>query len=31
MSVRDDLLGTVDIVDVVGHFVQLKRTGKNWL
>jgi len=33
MSVRDDLLAHVDIVDVVGHYVQLRRTWKNrlWL
>lgn len=29
MSVRDDLLARVDIVDVVGKYVQLRRTGKN--
>jgi DNA primase len=31
MSVRDDLLARVDIVDVVGRYVQLRRTGKNRL
>lgn len=33
MSVRDDLLARVNIVDVVGKYVQLRRTGKNrlWL
>ncbi len=33
MSVRDDLLARVDIVDVVGKYVQLRRTWRNrlWL
>lgn len=31
MTVRDDLLARVDIVDVVSRYVSIRRAGKNWM